>query len=54
MGMLLISMFLVKMNFLLIILFDLILYFMINNNYIWKGVVKFVCIIKLYFCVILF
>ena len=54
MGMLLISMFLAKMNFLLIISFDLTLYLMTNNNYTWKGVVKFACITKLYSCVILF
>lgn len=55
MGMLLtISMFLAKMNFLLIISFDLTLYLMTNNNYTWKGVVKFACITKLYSCVIFF
>lgn len=54
MGMLLTSMFLAKMNFLLIISFDLTLYLMTNNNYTWKGVVKFACITKLYSCVILF
>ena len=53
MGMLLTSMFLAKMNFWLIISFDLTLYLMTNNNK-WKGVVKFACNTKLYSCVILF
>lgn len=41
MGMLLTSMFLAKMNFWLIISFDLTLYLMTINNYTWRGVVTF-------------
>lgn len=48
MGMLLTSMFLAKMNFLLIISFDLTLYLMTNNNYTWKGVVKFAFCFRLF------